>query len=413
MTAIAQPTGRLSASLSTETIGLVLVWLMFASSFVVIIEPAPCDFLALLAILFWVATGMKMQMGVVPLLAILLFYNMGGFLSFLQFGYEAKGATFVATSFYMAIMAVFFACFISENTDQRMTWVMRGYIFGAVIAAAMGAAGRFNIAGLASVFTFEERATGLFKDPNVFSTYLVFPVVMLIQGFMLGTIKHKLLSTISLLIIATALFLAFSRGAWINVTISTVLTIGFTFMLTPSIAMRTRIVIFTIVVIGVAAVMLTLLMSVKELRDLFFDRFTLLKSYDSGETGRFGNQLNAIPLLLQLPLGFGPGKFNTVFGIDPHNTFLNSFASYGWLGGISYFTLVVTSLAAGWKAIMTRSPWQNYSILCYSCLIAVIFQGVQIDMEHWRHFYWILGLTWGCFALAIRYRPPDQTGVPA
>ncbi len=413
MSAIAQTASRESASLSTETIGLILVWLMFASSFVVIIEPAPCDFIALLAILFWVATGMKMQMGVVPLLFILLVYNLGGFMSFMQFGDEVKGATFVATSFYMAIMAVFFACFISENTDRRMAWIMRGYVFGAVIAAAMGAAGRLNIAGLASVFTFEDRATGLFKDPNVFSTYLVFPAVMLIQGFMLGTIKHKFLSAISLLIITSALFLAFSRGAWINVVFSTVLVIGFTFTLTPSIVMRTRIIFFTIAVIAVVAVMLALLMSVKELRDLFFERFTLLKSYDSGETGRFGNQLNAIPLLLQLPLGFGPGKFNTYFGIDPHNTFLNSFASYGWLGGISYFTMVVMSLTVGWKSIMTRSPWQNYSILSFSCLIAVMFQGVQIDTEHWRHFYWILGLTWGCFALSIRYRQPTPSAVPA
>ena len=413
MSAIAQTASRESASLSTETIGLILVWLMFASSFVVIIEPAPCDFIALLAILFWVATGMKMQMGVVPLLFILLLYNLGGFISFMQFGDEVKGATFVATSFYMAIMAVFFACFISENTERRMTWIMRGYVFGAVIAAAMGTAGRLNIAGLASVFTFEDRATGLFKDPNVFSTFLVLPAVMLIQGFMLGTIRHRLLSAVSLLIIASALFLAFSRGAWINVVFSTVLVIGFTFTLTPSIAMRTRIIFFTIAVISVMAVLLALLMSVKELRDLFFERFTLLKSYDSGETGRFGNQLNAIPLLLQLPLGFGPGKFNTYFGIDPHNTFLNSFASYGWLGGISYFTMVVMSLTVGWKSIMTRSPWQNYSILSFSCLIAVMFQGVQIDTEHWRHFYWILGLTWGCFALSIRYRQPVPSAVPA
>ncbi len=412
MTAITQPTGLASASLSTETIGLIVVWLMFASSFVVIIEPAPCDFLALLAVLYWVATGMKMHTGVVPLTAILLSYNMGGFLSFIQVAGDSRGLLFVATSFYMAIMAVFLACFISENTDRRIAWIMNGYVVGAVIAAAMGAAGRLDIAGLASVFTLHERATGLFKDPNVFSTYLVLPAVMLIQGFMLGNLKHKYISAVSLLIIVTALFLAFSRGAWINVVLSTVLVIGFTFVLTPSIAMRTRIVFFAIAVVAAMAIMLAVLLSIPELRELFFDRFTLLKSYDSGENGRFGNQLNAIPVLLQLPLGFGPGQFSNYFGIDPHNTFLNAFASYGWLGGISYFTLVFTSLVVGWKAIMTKSPWQNYSILFYSCLIAVMFQGVQIDSEHWRHFYWILGLTWGCFALSIRYRPQPQTAVP-
>lgn len=411
MTANLQTASRGNVSFSTETIGLVLVWLMFATSFVVIIEPAPCDLIALLAVLFWVAAGMKMQHAIVPLLTVLLLYNLGGFISFIPIGTETKAAFYVATSTYMAVMAVFFGCFLSENTAQRMFWITRGYLFGAVIAAAMGVAGKLDVAGLSSVFTIYDRATGLFKDPNVFSTYLIFPVVLLVQGFMLGTIKYKAMSAASLLIMALALFLAFSRGAWINVILATFLVVGFTFVLSPSTSMRTRIIFFTVAVAGILTVLFMLLMSNREVRELFLERFTLLKSYDKGETGRFGNQLNAIPLLLQLPLGFGPGKYSTVFGIDPHNTFLNAFASYGWLGGISYFTMIVLSFVAGLKAIMTRSPWQNYSILSFSCFIAVVVQGIQIDTEHWRHFYWILGFNWGCFALAIRYRPPKQIGI--
>ena len=40
----------------------------------------------------------------------------------------------------------------------------------------------------------------------------------------------------------------------------------------------------------------------------------LIQSYDGGETGRFGRQLNSIPLLFQSPNGFGPFGFRALFG---------------------------------------------------------------------------------------------------
>jgi hypothetical protein len=37
-------------------------------------------------------------------------------------------------------------------------------------------------------------------------------------------------------------------------------------------------------------------------------------------------------------------------------------------------------------------------------LVATIFQGVQIDTDHWRHFFWMLGMTWGLFAASMQYQ---------
>ena len=131
-------------------------------------------------------------------------------------------------------------------------------------------------------------------------------------------------------------------------------------------------------------------------------RFSLLQSYDVGETGRFGNQLNSIPMLMNLPLGFGPLQYRSVFGSDPHNTFINAFASYGWLGGISYMLLIISTIATGLRSIFTKTPWQ-YAAICVFCPLATtILQGVQIDTDHWRHFYWLLGMSWGLFAATLQ-----------
>jgi hypothetical protein len=383
---------------SVEQMRAGLVWLMFAVSFAVKIEPAPCDFVFAVLFAFCLASGMRVSTLLAPLILLLLLYNIGGMLSLVQVYELPKTTQNTITSIYMAISGIFFACYIMENTTRRIQVIMNGYIFGATIAAIFGICGKLNILGLGSVFLYEDRATGLFKDPNVFSTYIILPCVWLIQGFMLGTIRHRLIGAVCLILIFMAQFLAFSRGAWINTILSTLIMVGLTFLLTNSTKMRGRILFFLLLGIGVVAIMLVILLSIPEVKELFLDRFTLVKNYDAGETGRFGNQLNAVPLLIVRPFGFGNTGFFQVFGLDPHNTFLNSFASYGWLGGISYIVLVATTIVVGLRAVFTRSPWQNQIIVVFACMVAVTFQGVQIDTEHWRHFYWMLGLTWGLFA---------------
>jgi hypothetical protein len=86
-----------------------------------------------------------------------------------------------------------------------------------------------------------------------------------------------------------------------------------------------------------------------------------------------------------------------------HNAYINPFASYGWLGGISYFLLMISTITIGFKTELMRTPWQNWAIVVFCPLPATIFQGVQIDTDHWRHFYWMLGMMWGLFAASTAY----------
>jgi hypothetical protein len=386
---------------SLEQMRLAVVWLMFASAFIARIEPAPTEILFLCVVACFLTSGLNIAVGVAPLVLALLLYNLGGFISFLEVSNETKAVMFVITSAYMAVTGIFFAYYIAYDPVHRMAIIRSGLTFSAVLASIFGVMTYFDIAGFGALAKLG-RAVGLFKDPNVFSTFLVFPTVMLLQGFLLGTHKRPFWSALWLLIILPGLFLAFSRGAWINVVLSSFLLVFFTFLLTPSAAMRSRIIFITLIGLGVAAVLLIILLSIPEIRDLALDRFTLIKYYDAGEKGRFGNQINSIPILLERPFGFGPTYFRIIFGEDPHNVYINAFSSYGWLGGVTYFTLIISTIFIGFRTILTRTPWQNEAIAVFCPLIAVIFQGMQIDTEHWRHFYWMLGLMWGLFAVTIQ-----------
>jgi hypothetical protein len=146
-------------------------------------------------------------------------------------------------------------------------------------------------------------------------------------------------------------------------------------------------------------VALTVALSFDAIRDVFTERASLNQSYDLGVQGRFGNQLRSIPMLLEMPNGMGPLRFRWYFPEDPHNTFINAFASYGWLGGFAFIGLFVATMIAGWKLVFRPAPTQAHAIAIWSVLFITLLQGIQIDIDHWRHVYLMLGLLWGLAAV--------------
>jgi O-Antigen ligase len=393
------------------TIRTWLVSLVFITSFISTFQPAPCDIVFIFAFLACLTGGLRFTLVLMPLLFLLLIYNFSGFVSYMLIPFDQlDGKQYVLGLAYTSFSGLFFAAYIGQDPVRRFEQIKKAYWVGATIGAILGLVGYFKISPFYEYLPeFQERALGAYKDPNVYSTWLVFPVVTMIQGFLMGTLRLRPLSVISFLLMFAALFLSFSRGAWINMVMSTVMMVFISIALAPTRDLRVRVVLAGVSGLILFGVLLAILLSIPEARDTFLDRFTLVKSYDAGETGRFGNQLNAIPILLTKPLGLGPYQFAAIYGLAPHNTFLNSFSSAGWLGGISFIMFVLSSFIVGFKTIFTRSPFQTQAIVAVSCYIAVTLQGVQIDTEHWRHLYWMVGMVWGFYSASLYYkhRPPS------
>jgi hypothetical protein len=397
------------------------ILIMLASSFVVYIEPAPVDILFGLVLIFFAQTRLTATLGVVPLLMLLLAYNAGGFISYIFAEPRPKALMFMVTSSYMAVAGIVFAYYVASNPLRSMHYIARGWIVGASLASIWALIDYFKLPSPFQLQVLPGRATGLFKDPNVFSTFLIFPMVLMLQSLVLGKARYPFITFFALGLTLFGLFLSFSRGAWINFVGAAVLMMFLNYMTIGSAWLRTRMVLSAVGIVFFSGFAFMLLMSVPSIQSMFIERFALIQYYDGGETGRFGNQLNSIAPLTSLPFGFGPFGFRQIYGMDPHNTFINSFASYGWLGGVSYFLLVLSSLIIGAKTVFTRTPWQHYAIAAYCPLVTTILQGVQIDTEHWRHFYWMLGMVWGLFAANLQYpavmariaRKPLDVSAPA
>jgi len=191
----------------------------------------------------------------------------------------------------------------------------------------------------------------------VFGPFLVPPVVWLCQDLLLR--RGQLLRTASkLIVLMLAVMLSFSRGAIIACVASLILLLGLTFATASSSSERRRTVVVAVLCATLIVVSLSIILAIPSIREMALSRASLAQDYDVGEEGRFGNQLRAIPLLLDLQFGFGPLRFSHVFPQDPHNVFLSAFASFGWLGGLGFLTFTGVTIYLGWVSTFRRSSLQ-------------------------------------------------------
>ncbi len=395
------PADALRSPLSLASLQSLALWVFIFSGWFVIFEPAPYELFFILALVMFIPAGLSVVPVTTPLIIFLVLYNLGGAIALIPVFHDGKAVRFTAVSIYMAATSVFFAFLIAGDPLRHMATIRNAWILSAVVAAITGIVGYFNIHGMGGAWAPISRAQGTFKDPNVLSTYLIPPMVFIIQNFLLQRVKWRLISIAGLVIIAAGLFLAFSRGAWVSAAASIMLLFFLTFIVSPSVKARSRIVFIAVACAIAAAALVSFALSFEKVRAIFEIRAHLLQSYDAGATGRFGDQLRAVPMLLERINGFGPLQYHYYFGKDPHNVYLNAFASYGWLGGFGYLLLTLSTFWVAWRVVFTVSPWQHHAIAIACPLIFTMLQGVQIDTDHWRHFYLLLGLLWGLYAATV------------
>ncbi|RYC31775.1 hypothetical protein D3273_11610 [Lichenibacterium minor] len=370
---------------------------------VAIVEPSPYDFASMLAIPIWFVGGFKVHRTFLPFFALIVLYNLGGFIGLIPYVAEHDPTLFMLQSLYLALTTLVFALFFAEDTARRAEIVLQFYAASTVFAALAGIVGYFGVAGLGETLSRYGRASGTFKDPNVLGSYLVMGAVYYVQLIVLGRTRHVLATGAALLIVVAGILLSFSRGSWGAFLVATLLSIGMAFLTSAEPRMRRRIVTVALAAAAVAALAVLVLLALPNTRDFFLQRAALEQDYDEGVTGRFGNQLRSIPILLGLPNGFGPLRFRLIFGLEPHNSYVNAFASYGWLGGFAFVLLVALTVTIGFRVAWKPSPYRRSAQVFWPSLLVFLLQGFQIDIDHWRHVFLMLGAVWGIETARVRW----------
>ena len=384
-----------------ERLLLVVLFVTVLASSVAFIEPSPHDVLMGVLLVAALGAGARLERTLVVPFLLLLIWNVAGMMALLHVPGREKTIQYIGTSFYLAIAAILFACLFAQNTMQRLTTMRVAYVITAVIAAFVGMAGYFNVfPGAAEHFTNYGRALGAFKDPNVFGPFLIWPALFVLDRMVARHIRFT--DAIVAAILLFGLFLSFSRGAWFHFAVSCLVMIALAFVTAPTPRARLRVFALSVTAIIALALFVLFLLSFDAIADMFRERAHLIQSYDVGQGGRFRLQELALTSVLTYPNGMGPFEFARVHGLQQHNVYLQAFLVYGWIGGMAYLLLLLTTVMVGLRTALVRTPWQPYAITAVAAFIGETAEGFVIDTDHWRHFYLLLGMIWGLTAATFR-----------
>ena len=302
-----------------------------------------------------------------------------------------------SVTLFLSLGALTIAGFIACRPQAHTYLVLNGLLWAAAIAAMCGIIGYFNaFPGAFDLFTKFGRATGTFKDPNVFGPFLV-PALLTAIHLAASRPLHKTPLPLALTgVLALALLLGFSRGAWVNAGLAIGIWAYLAFITSRSNRYRLKLALLALIAAGAMLAVVAVALQFDSVGKMFTERAALDQSYDLGPEGRFGGHEKAKQLILEHPLGIGAGVFTVVHHTeDVHNVFLSLFLNAGWLGGFGYAAIVVLTLLLGLRHAFRADARQPLYLVSFAAFAAVALQGWTIDTDHWRHFFLLLAVVWG------------------
>jgi O-antigen ligase len=365
-------------------------------------EPAPYELYMTGMIAVWALFGLRLSRSNAPLLALFVVFNIGGLISMLQMPDLKDAPLYIAVSTFLALTSVFYASVI-EGDRSMLPVIFNAYLIAAIFTSLLGIAGYFNLFPGAEIFTLYSRARGGFQDPNVFGPFLMLPAAWLLHCLLKGRAAMMPIYFLGLLIVSLGAFLSFSRAAWGMLIMVMMLVSLFLFWSSNNQRFRLRVILLAGGAFIAVAVALLVALQIPQVAELFFERAKLVQDYDGARLGRFARYGLGLMMAMEHPLGIGPLEFGPIYGEDTHNIWLKALLDYSWLGFIAYVTLTFLTLGLGFRILFRNRPWQPYLICAFSVYLAHVVIGNIIDTDHWRHFYMVVGIVWGCIGLEYRH----------
>lgn len=378
--------------------------LAVALSFIVQFEPAPYDLLMVAIFGAATMTGLiRMQPGSAIPIALFGVFALANFMSALfSFDFN-RSLLYMAVTFYMMASTILVMMLMAENEERVLDHIWKAYVVAAVIASILGVIGYFHLAPGSEVFIRGGRARGLFKDPNVYGPFIVPVVLYLFYRFETGRGTKSLWPLLLVPIVAIGVLVSFSRGAWGNLVISFMLYI----VLRTIVSLRGRagaqgfgglgrVFGAATAVIVIAAGLASWTIANTQAGQTFSDKAQIYRYYDDD---RFGAQSRGLQTAMENPIGIGPGLSEQFINYAVHSLYVRLFLENGWLGGVAFLSFLLVTLWRGFSLIM-RGEAHPLFLVAYVSIIGIMINGVVIDTVHWRHFFLVLGLSWGSILVA-------------
>jgi O-antigen ligase len=388
-----------------HVLSLVLVWLTIASGAFVAVEPAPADLLTMGLIVLLPAVGLcAISPAHLAYLVLWLVVTAAGFVAAGAAEEVGTAAMHMAVSLYLCLASFVIAAFVARRPESHARIVFNAYATAAVVVAMAGVVGYLDLLpGIKGSLTVHSRASAGFKDPNVYSAFLVPPLVYLLHRAIFARALKVLVPAAGLAMLSLALLVSFSRGAWVNAAVAVLVYGWLSLIVAGTNRQRLKLVLLGAFGIAVSALLIAAALEIDAVAKLFEQRASLDQGYDQGPEGRFGGQLKAWGYIIDNPLGIGALQFGGILHSEqPHNVYLSMLLYTGWVGGLVYILLIGLTLAWGLSAVLRRQWTSPLLVVAYAAFVGLVVEGFVIDTDHWRHFYLVMGMVWGLTLIAPR-----------
>lgn len=400
-----------ATSLKTWLDRAVVAWI-FMGGFV-IIEPSPYEFLFAIVLPLALFAGLKIYGKTAPLVLLTVLFSPFAIIAAFQATFTPTAVTLVyeAVTVFLLLTAFFTASYVAEAPQERVRRIIRAYTIVAVLSALLGTLGYLHlIPGGYDILTRYGRAKALFQDPNVYGPFLILPAMFAVQRLLLKRgWMSLLLNGAIIMALLIGVFVSFSRAAWGNILGSALLLFLLVFICEANARQKVRMILLGVTGLVLVGAALGGLLSIPSVGALFEERASVEQNYDSGSTGRFGRQGYAFDLALSHPFGIGPAEFrNLEINEEPHDSYATTIHVYGWGGALIWDAIIVMTLARGFSALLQRSPNRRMLLPLLATYVPLIIEAGVIDIDHWRHYYLIVGLIWGVTAGYRRVSPGED-----
>ncbi len=394
-------------AITHEGLVLLCMQLFLGFLFVVIIEPAPSDLFFALGFGLFLFTG-KLALAPIlrPIFVALLLFFFTNLISAFAWKSASFGANYLAITIYMLLIPMMMSHFAARYREETIDSLYKAFFIAASISAVIGILAVFHLAPGPITLYFRSddglRLSPLFKDPNVFGPFMAMAGTLMIGFNMRGSAANRTRGLLRALIILLAMFLTFSRGAWLG----TAIAAGVFFVLMALFSRERRAFISfalfsSLGSLGVLAAG-TFMLAKLNLTSFLAHRFAL-QSYDAN---RFSNWSNAIEVIRQQPFGVGPGHYvgrthfaESDFGLATHNVFLKVAVENGWLGFIAFFGAITILSVQLLRSVNKLDDRQPLRIAILAAILGQFANSVVVDSLHWRHLFVLIGF--GCCELVL------------
>jgi hypothetical protein len=362
---------------------------------VVRFEPAPTDLIFALIMSVAAVTG-RFRLGRVPpllrwIVALLLVVNLASIIDVVSISAAVR---FLFITVYLLTFALWLTQFVDSPPRARMvvvTWLVIAVASAVLASLAL----HFPIPGRQFIngsVDNGQRASGLFKDPNVFGPFLIPIALILLEQHIAPKVPRLLrmraLTTwVCLLALTLGVLFSYSRAAWADDAIAIAVMLAALSMRRRGAARAMRALTALLLVGGITIVILSASGSIH-----FLEQRAHVQSYD---THRFAAQALGWKLGWTHPVGVGPGQFEFHSSVASHSTFVRVFSEQGFVGLVLWVTLLLATLVLALRnVVLGRDTYGIGSAALLGAWCGLIFNSTVVDTLHWRHLWVIVALIW-------------------